>query len=188
MRYLWYSLAACLIFFVGGFVLFIQYIVHIPIPANPSINAIVVLTGEPNRIEKAFELLENKIGQRVFISGVHHSVSKDILLQKIPIRKDLAECCVDIGYKALNTAGNAKEALEWIRKHDYHHVLIITHDYHIPRILLELHRNNSMTKFIPYPIITHDLQKNTLILYMKMLRMTFIEYLKILLLSLQIVS
>ncbi len=186
MRYFWYGLFVCLIFFIMGFISFIRYVKQMHIPDHPSVSAIVVLTGEPIRIERAFELLENQIGEKIFISGVHHSVSKDILLQKIPIRQDLAECCIDIGYKALNTEGNAQEASAWAEKNNFHHVLIVTHDYHMPRTFLELQRINSTVQFIPYPIISHDLEENRSIFKIKILRVLLIEYLKILLLSIQL--
>ncbi|MEG8099189.1 YdcF family protein [Candidatus Liberibacter brunswickensis] len=185
MRYYWYSISMCLMFFIIGFISFINCVQRMRIPNHPLVNAIVVLTGEKIRIEKSFELLENNIGSKVFISGVHHSVSKDILIKKIPIKKDLAECCIDIGYKALNTSGNATEISEWAKKHNFHHVLIVTHDYHIIRTFLELNRVNNTINFIPYPIISPSVQNNNLILNMRMLIIIFIEYLKILLLSVQ---
>ncbi|MBL0848872.1 MAG: YdcF family protein [Candidatus Liberibacter ctenarytainae] len=186
MRYLGYTLAICLIFLIGGFISFIQYIHHIEVPANLSVNAIIVLTGEPNRIEKAFELLEKKTGDRVFISGAHRSVSKKVLRQKIPVEQNLAACCIDIGYEALDTAGNAKEASTWIKKHGYHTILIVTSSYHIPRILIELQRIDTTTKFIPYPVVSDIAQRNDLSLQVKMLKKILLEYLKILLLIVQI--
>ncbi|WP_244668444.1 YdcF family protein [Candidatus Liberibacter africanus] len=174
-----------LICLIVGFISFAQYIHNIRIPENPFVNAIIVLTGENIRIEKAFELLEKNIGSKVFISGVHHSVSKDILLKKIPIRQNLAKCCIDIGYEAINTEGNALEAYEWAKKNNFYRILVVTHDYHMPRTFLELNKINNTIQFIPYPIISHYLQKNNLILNMKMLTVIFVEYVKILLLSAQ---
>ncbi|WP_310649478.1 YdcF family protein [Candidatus Liberibacter sp.] len=151
------------------------------IPKNPSVNAIIVLTGETNRIEKAFELLENKIGERLLVSGVHRSISKNKFLQKNPQKKNLIMCYVDIGYEARNTTENARESSEWARKNRYKKVLIVTSDYHMLRSILELKQIDKFTRFIPYPVVSNIAQRNVFISKLQMLKVLFIEYLKVIL-------
>ncbi|EMS36618.1 YdcF family protein [Candidatus Liberibacter americanus] len=182
MRYLIYTISIFFVLIIGGFISFIRYIDNIKPLENISAQAIIVLTGERSRIEKAFELLEQKIGQRLLISGVHRSVNKEVLYQKIPIKSDLAMCCVDIGYEALDTAGNAREAYNWIKKNRYRDIIVVTSSYHMPRILFELRKIDFTINFIPYSITSYNFKTNIFMLDIKMIKKIFIEYLKMILL------
>ncbi|AMC13410.1 hypothetical protein RL73_05685 [Liberibacter crescens] len=164
--------------FLGGFLWFSILIMNMDIPEDPSANAIVVLTGAPQRIEKALELLTKKVGKRLLISGVHHSISKNQLQQKTHATKDFFECCVDIGYKALDTIGNAKEISDWVHKHNYQRVLVVTNNYHMLRSFLELRRVDTETEFIPYPVIIKDSKPENYVSKFKIIKTMFIEYTK----------
>ena len=61
-----------LVLFIGGFILFSDHVTTLEAPdlTRPA-DGIVVLTGGYSRIEGALELLKNKRGERLFISGVH---------------------------------------------------------------------------------------------------------------------
>ena len=62
-----------------GFIVFVARIDHTE-PAEPAASdAIVALTGGPERIQVAFQLLEQKKGGRLLISGVHPEVTKNTL-------------------------------------------------------------------------------------------------------------
>lgn len=98
---------------------------------------ITVLTGGRNRIAKAVELLNDKKGERLLISGV----KKGTTLQDIISREDIklkSELPIDLGYKATDTVGNAKEIKEWSDKHNIERIYAVTSFYHIPRTKLEL--------------------------------------------------
>ena len=47
------------------------------------------------------------------------------------------DCCADIGYAAEDTHGNAAEAADWARAHDFKSLIIVTARYHMPRALRE---------------------------------------------------
>jgi uncharacterized SAM-binding protein YcdF (DUF218 family) len=116
--------------------------VHLPQPekATTQVTAtdgIVVLTGGPGRIERGLKLLELKRARRLLISGANpDTTAKEIAaLTRKPDR--LFDCCVDIGYDAGNTIGNAREAALWVRDNKFTSVRIVTSRYHLPRSLLE---------------------------------------------------
>ena len=48
------------------------------------------------------------------------------------------DCCVDLGFTAANTLGNARETAEWARAKGYSALILVTADYHMPRARLEL--------------------------------------------------
>ncbi|MCE3519379.1 hypothetical protein LXJ58_32015, partial [Escherichia coli] len=74
-------------------------------------DGIVVLTGGYSRIEGALDLLKNKRGKRLFISGVHPSTKRGELQRVTRGDATLFECCVDIDRSALDTIGNASESI-----------------------------------------------------------------------------
>lgn len=126
-------------------------------PSDPA-DAIVVLTGASDlRLKEGMRLLERRKGQRLFISGVNREVKRPELLDVTEGSKRLYECCVDLGYEAENTVGNAREIADWARGHDFYTLIVVTSDYHMPRSLLELKADMPDAKFIPYPVATPDL-------------------------------
>jgi uncharacterized SAM-binding protein YcdF (DUF218 family) len=126
-------------------------------PAEPA-DAIVVLTGASDeRLKQGMSLLERRKGARMFISGVNPEVKRSELRNVTEGSKRLYECCVDLGYEAENTVGNAKEIADWARGHDFYTLIVVTSDYHMPRSLLELKADMPGTKLIAYPVTTPDL-------------------------------
>lgn len=99
-------------------------------------DAIIVLTGDKGRIEEGFYLFATNRSPRLFISGVNKNVDIDTLTSRwegVP----LPDCCIDLGYSAYNTWGNATESAEWIRQNNIKSVFLVTSDYHMPRAKLE---------------------------------------------------
>ena len=82
-------------------------------------DGIVVLTGGYSRIEGALELLKNKRGERLFISGVHSSTNRSELQRVTGGDATLFECCVDIDRSAMDTIGNAAESVKWAKANHY---------------------------------------------------------------------
>ncbi len=135
---------------------FLRFINHAAAPAEPSPAAgrtgIVVLTGTSDRLYRGLDLLRRGIGERLLISGVNPSMTKEGLRRAMGAEKDLFDCCVDLGDKARDTAGNAREAADWARKGGYETLFIVTASYHMPRALLELQRLLPGTRLIPRPV------------------------------------
>jgi uncharacterized SAM-binding protein YcdF (DUF218 family) len=103
-------------------------------------DGIVALTGgnSTERIAAAVGLLEDGKGKRVLVSGVSRAVSREDIRAISKAARRLYDCCVDLGFNAADTVGNARETAEWAQAMRYHGLIIVTSDYHMPRAMLEL--------------------------------------------------
>ena len=147
-------------------------------PDEPA-DAIVVLTGASDmRLKEGMRLLERRKGQRLFISGVNREVKRPELMDVTEGSKRLYECCVDLGYEAENTVGNAREIADWARGHDFYTLIVVTSDYHMPRSLLELKADMPDAHFVPYPVATPDLDARGWWKSPKSMRIVVLEYCK----------
>lgn len=102
-------------------------------------DAIVALTGPSSeRVNAAVRLLDQDKGDRLLISGVNREVRRQELRALTPGSSRLFNCCVDLGFEAEDTEGNAQEIAAWARSHGYDDLIVVTSDYHMPRSLLEI--------------------------------------------------
>jgi uncharacterized SAM-binding protein YcdF (DUF218 family) len=103
-------------------------------------DGIVALTGANSneRIAAAVQLLTERKGRRVLVSGVNRDVSREQLRTATGAVRRLYDCCVDLGFTAADTVGNARETAEWAKAMRYRRLTIVTSDYHMPRAMLEL--------------------------------------------------
>ena len=124
-------------------------------------DAIVALTGpSAERVNAAIRLLEHDKGDRVLISGVNPEVRRQELRALTPGSDKLFNCCVDLGFEAENTVGNAQEIGAWARSRGYKHLIVVTSDYHMPRSLLEIRSVAPSIVLTPYAIETPSLDNS----------------------------
>jgi uncharacterized SAM-binding protein YcdF (DUF218 family) len=166
---------------VGGFLWFADAVTSLKAPDGVKADAIVVLTGGYQRIEQALGLLRDGAGKRLLISGAHPSTTPRQIRKATQASTDLFACCVDIGYDALDTIGNANEIARWIHDHHYKSVLVVTNNYHMLRSLHELRQADPVTDFIPYPVINADLTRRAWFAEPDTLRTMLSEYGKVVL-------
>ncbi len=122
----------------------------------PAADGIVVLTGASDeRIAAGLHLLEAGKGRRMLVSGVNESVRREELRQVQGAPRRLYECCVDLGYDAQNTPGNAKEIADWAKAKGFRRLIVVTSDYHMPRAILEVRATFPEGQLTPYPVATH---------------------------------
>lgn len=143
---------ATVVAFAAGFVAFAAYVSTARPPAAPRADAIVALTGGSNRIEDAARLLDAGSAKRMLISGVNQSITPEVLARHYGRLARLFACCIDIGYEALDTKGNASEAARWVRERGFRSIIVVTSAYHMPRTLTELRRALPETDLVPYPV------------------------------------
>ncbi|MDM9621513.1 MULTISPECIES: YdcF family protein [unclassified Rhizobium] len=165
----------------GGFLRFADSVTTLKPPVEPRADAIVVLTGGYQRIDQAVELLQKGAGKRLLISGVHPTTTSAQIRKMTQATPELFSCCVDIGYDALDTIGNAEEASNWIHAKGYKSVLVVTNNYHMPRSLAELAYVDPETQFIPYPVVNTDLKTSNWFTDPNAMRVMLAEYGKVLL-------
>ena len=143
--------------FVFGFILFAAHVMRDETALPARADGIVVLTGGDHRIDEAARLLTEGRANRLLISGVNRSNSKDDIRRIVRVQNKLFDCCVDLGYAARDTIGNASETRRWAETWHYSRLIVVTASYHMPRSLMELSRAFPEAELIPYPV----LPKNT---------------------------
>lgn len=145
--------ALCAIVLVAGFFAFAETVATAKRPSNPRADAIVVLTGDAERIEGALALLDEGRASRLLISGVNPSVSSaDIAKLVTGNLRDAFDCCVDLGRQATDTIGNAVEARDWVEAHGFTSLIVVTSDYHMLRSMTELGRLMPAVALTPFPV------------------------------------
>ena len=123
-------------------------------------DAIVVLTGGSGRLGAGLELLSVDRARKLFVSGVYRGVDVAKLLELARRTPEELRCCVEIGYSADNTAGNAAETATWMRKQGYRSLRIVTANYHMPRSLLEFGFVMPATMLIAHPVFPAHVKRD----------------------------
>jgi uncharacterized SAM-binding protein YcdF (DUF218 family) len=142
-----------------GLLAFASRVAHATPAADPGrAQGIVALTGGSNRrLTAAMALLQAGRGQRLLISGVNRRATREQIRQAArAVAGPVYDCCVDLGFEAIDTVGNAREAAEWARARGYDRLILVTADYHMPRALLELRGAMPRVQLTPYPVATED--------------------------------
>ena len=121
-------------------------------------DAIVALTGpSAERVNVAVRLLEQGKGKRLLVSGVNRDVRREELRALTPGSNRLFNCCVDLGFEAENTSGNAREIAAWAETKGYDSLIVVTSDYHMPRSLVEIHAAAPELTLTPFAVSTPSL-------------------------------
>ena len=97
---------------------------------------------------------EDRHVRRLLISGVNPAARRSDVRD---VTRDVGrewDCCVDLGRAAEDTRGNASETADWVRRHGYRSLIVVTADYHMPRALLELRASLPGVALRPYPVET----------------------------------
>jgi uncharacterized SAM-binding protein YcdF (DUF218 family) len=129
-----------------------------PAPQPGRADGIVVLTGVKSRerIAAAVTLLSDNYGRRVLVSGVNRDLTREDVRTVSNAVKRLYDCCVDLGFSALDTVGNARETADWARAMRFSSLIVVTADFHMPRAMLELRAvlGPQGVSLQPYPVAT----------------------------------
>jgi uncharacterized SAM-binding protein YcdF (DUF218 family) len=174
------GVAAALSLLALGFVLFASVVTRLPADNNPHADGIVVLTGEGRRIAEGARLLDEGRAKRMLISGVFRRTGKKALIEISGLPEDKFDCCVDVGYAALDTAGNANETRAWAVSHGYNSLIVVTASYHMPRSLAELSLALPATELIPHPVVPNNFPPTRWWLHAAVTRTLVSEYFKFL--------
>jgi uncharacterized SAM-binding protein YcdF (DUF218 family) len=170
--------AALLVALIFGFVLFATTAGRKPPDRIADADGIVVLTGAEHRIAEGMRLLTLGRAKRLLISGVNPKTTRDEIRRRNGGGERLFDCCVDIGYVAQDTVGNADEAMEWARAHGYRSLIVVTSSYHMPRSLAEIARVLPEAELIASPVVPRNLAEQPWWLSASTMRILFSEYCK----------
>lgn len=136
----------------AGLIAFVNSIPRAVVDEDTRTDAIVVLTGGSERLSTGLRLLRDNKAERVFVSGVFPGVEVDALIKLAGARSSDVADRVEAGHGARNTAGNATETAEWMRRHGYRKLRLVTGSYHMPRSLLEFRHALPEAAVIPHPV------------------------------------
>lgn len=167
--------AAALVF---GFVMFAVSVTREDAASEDRADGIVVLTGGDNRIETGAKLMAEGRAKRMLISGVNRKVSREEMQHLLGIDKQIFNCCVDLGYEALDTVGNADETRTWANSNSYSRLIIVTSRYHMPRSLAELALAMPGVTLLPYAVTPRRFPETAWWLHPATTRVLLSEYLK----------
>lgn len=124
--------AALLLIYAFGFLWFAG---DLPDPVAPNVktDAIVVPTGGGGRIERGLAVLRAHSARKLFVSGVDRDVRPKEFAAEYKVTGAEMNCCVVLGFAALDTRGNALEAANWIKGGGYRSLRLVTSDWHMRR-------------------------------------------------------
>lgn len=161
MKFLTFIAILVLIWTIGLFAFADRVRGFTPAPEPARADAIVALTGpSAERVNAAIRLLEQGKGQRVLISGVNREVRRQELRALTPGSNRLFNCCVDLGFEAEDTVGNAQEIAAWAEAKGYDSLIVVTSDYHMPRALTEIRAAAPGIELTPYAVETPSLDNS----------------------------
>lgn len=118
---------------------FLWFAAALPQPAGKErTDAIVVPTGSGGRIPRGLALLQDGAAPKMLVTGVYSDVKPREFEAEYGVPPELMECCVTLGFAALDTRGNARETAAWITEQKVRSVRLVTSDWHMRRAALEL--------------------------------------------------
>lgn len=165
---------------VLGFLAFAWSVARVEPEYLPRADGIVALTGGAHRLSDATALLSRGHARRMLVTGVNPATSRQDLARRLGSDAHLIECCVDLGYDALNTVGNAVETRKWVEENGFKSVIVVTSTYHMPRTLMELRRRIAGVELVPYPVVSGAVQVDRWWEHPSTLRLLAGEYAKFL--------
>jgi len=174
---------------LAGFISFAFKVERQTIQLNKKADGMIVLTGGADRIPDAIELFSKGHASRMLITGVNPGITRAEIGRLNPKYRELIDCCVDLGYEALNTSGNAREARRWTEQNPIRQSLIVvTSNYHMPRALAELRDGLPDLELIPYPVVSAKMRDSSWWQSSQAVRLMSSEYLKYVLVSGRIIA
>lgn len=123
--------SALLLIYAFGF---LGFAVSLPKPiAGEQTDAVIVLTGGAGRIARGIEVVDEGLAKELFVSGVDPEVKEGEFAAEFKVPRRLMNCCVTLGYLAVDTRSNAGEAAEWLKENEFSSVRLVTTDWHMAR-------------------------------------------------------
>ena len=129
-------LAALFLIYAFGF---LAFAVTLPGPAaETKTDAVIVLTGGPGRIARGLDVLESGLADEMFVSGVDPEVKPNEFAEQFEVPLRTMDCCVTLGFLAVDTRSNAGETAQWLKEKKVDSVRLVTTDWHMARAYSEV--------------------------------------------------
>ena len=140
----------------AGFLLFVGTLEQTRTVPPRHAEGVVALTGGADRIADAVALLAGGRADRLLITGVNPGTTGDEIARLTPEARGLLDCCIELGYAAANTVGNAAETSHWARRHAIRSLIVVTSDYHMPRALAEIGHAAPGVELMAFPVLAAE--------------------------------
>lgn len=140
-----YILASSVVIWAMGF---LWFVVALPQPADDvTTDAVIVPTGGAGRIAQGLAVLDAGLAAKMLVTGVDPEVTPNEFADQFEVDPSKMDCCVTLGFAAVDTRSNATETAEWVGANDVQSLRIVTTDWHMRRAAGELGRTlpNSVT-------------------------------------------
>lgn len=135
---IWRIGAAALILWALGF---LWFAVALPGPAGAvRTDAVIVPTGGAGRIERGLEVLRERQARALLVTGVDPEVKPAEFAAEFDVPMALMDCCVSLGFAAVDTRSNATETARWVERRKIRSLRLVTTDWHMRRAAGELAR------------------------------------------------
>ena len=167
--------------FCGGFYWFASQVKTVETPLDRKADGMVVLTGGAERVTDAIRLLMAGHARRLLITGVSAGTTGPEIARTVQGSGNIVRCCVDLGYIAQNTAGNAEETRRWVHEREIRgSLIIVTSSYHMRRALAEMRARLPELELIPHAVVADRLRGKAWWNDVELFRLVASEYLKFL--------
>lgn len=124
-------LAAIFLIYAFGF---LAFALTLPAPAaETKTDAVIVLTGANGRIQRGLEIVRDGLAKEMFVSGVDPEVKPGEFAAQFDVSKRTMDCCVTLGFLAVDTRSNAGEAAQWMEEKGFDTARLVTTDWHMAR-------------------------------------------------------
>jgi uncharacterized SAM-binding protein YcdF (DUF218 family) len=172
-------LALPLMVYGAGLIWFAESIPRIAHDDGETTDAIVVLTGGAARLATGLDLLRGGRARKLFVSGVYRGVDVQELLRAQRQSPAAVECCIELGYSAESTEGNAAETRGWAEREGVRTLRLVTASYHMPRSLIEFRRAMPGLRILPHPVMPEAFRREAWWAWPGSLRLVVGEYHKL---------
>jgi uncharacterized SAM-binding protein YcdF (DUF218 family) len=167
--------------FGAGFFWFASQVNTVEAPLVRKADGMVVLTGGAERVTDAIRLLMAGHARRLLITGVSSGTTAQEIARSVQGSAETVRCCVDLGYSAQNTAGNAEETSRWVREKNIRaSLIVVTSSYHMRRALAEMRLRLPHLELVPHAVVADRLRGKLWWNDAELFRLVGTEYLKFL--------
>lgn len=120
---------------------FVWFVATLPAPAaDVETDAVIVPTGAAGRIQRGIEVLDKGWASTMLVSGVDPDVTPAEFSAEFNVSRRQMNCCIELGFAAEDTRGNATETAMWVAERDVRSIRLVTSDWHMRRAAAELGR------------------------------------------------
>ena len=157
-KFIAFLVISFLIAYLIGFITFFYLVISkysVELEISHQSNFVVVATGGTNRILKGLDLIKENMNRKMLLTGVGKGITKKQIESAFLLddtQKTILHCCVELDEEAIDTYSNANQSKVWLESLNAKSVFVVTANYHMPRLILELDRSLKNVIIIPVPV------------------------------------